>query len=351
MLERAAVARRFAAGDAWFASSPLYQVLARQVVCDNELLDLAAQVRAGQQPANMLMAATHLIVLKDPEQPFARFFASVRGDDAQPPAAAGGEFADFCRKHRATIVEILRTRLVQTNEASRGVSVRLAMHEVARRVPGPVTFLEIGPSAGIQLCFDQWAVELAGRRFGPDSAPLTLRADWRGDGPPPDLNQLPPIGQRLGVDLHPVDARDPDQRQWLQALIWPEHRDRIGQLRAALDAVADNPPTILQGDAIDLLPDLDASRLPDDIPLVVFHAMVRIHVPANRRNAFDRAIDALAQRRRLLHISLELPPADAPYDRTGHLLALRDSCGPDRDLALAEGHGRWIAPLPKAAAP
>ena len=115
MLDRATLTRRFAAGDTWFDSSPLYQVLARRVVDDDELLDLAAQVQAGQQPANMLMAATHLIVLRHREHPFARFFPSVR----------------------------------------------LAMHEVAQRVDGPITFLEVGPSAGIQLRFDHWALQLA----------------------------------------------------------------------------------------------------------------------------------------------------------------------------------------------
>jgi hypothetical protein len=77
--------------------------------------------------------------------------------------------------------------------------------------------------------------------------------------------------------------------------------------------------------------------------------MVRLHVPADRRAAFDTAIQDLGRRRRLLHVSLELPPRESAYDRTAHLLALRDSAGRDRDLALAEGHGRWIQPLSEPA--
>jgi hypothetical protein len=342
-LDRNALIRRFARGDAWFDTSPLYQVLARTVARDEALLDLAAEARPGQQPANMLMAATHLIVLEHPELPFARFFPSVRGDDAEPPEGAGAEFGAFCAEHRDALTATLRERLVQTNAPGRGVSVRLGMHEIGRRVRGPVVFLEIGPSAGIQLRFERWAVETAGRRFGPPDAPLTLRTQWRGDRPPPDLDQIPPISDRLGVDLHPVDATDPRERLWLRALVWPEHRDRLAELTAALDAVAADPPTILPGDAIELLPRL---ALPEDVPLVVFHAMVRIHVPADRRAAFDAAIAALADRRRLFAVSLELPPPDSPYDRKSALLALRDSGGEDRDLARVEGHGRWIQPLP-----
>jgi hypothetical protein len=346
MLDRDTLIRRFARGDAWFDTSPLYQVLSRAVAADEALLDLAAEARPGQQPANMLMAATHLLVLKDPGLPFARFFASVRGDDAEAPEGAGAEFAAFCAEHRDELTRILRERLVQTNAPGRGVAVRLAMHEIGRRVHGPVTFLEIGPSAGIQLRFDRWAVHTAGLRFGPPGAPVTLRPQWRSDQPPPDLDDIAPVRDRLGVDLHPVDASDPEQRLWLQALVWPEHRDRFAELATALDAVAADPPVIVRGDAIELLPRLDAERLADDIPLVVFHAMVRVHVSADRRAAFDAAIAALAGRRRVLHVSLELPPRDSPHDRSAPLLALRDSQAPDRDLARVEGHGRWIQPLP-----
>jgi hypothetical protein len=224
-------------------------------------------------------------------------------------------------------------------------AVRLAMHEVFQRIRGPVNFLEIGPSAGIQLRFDRWAVQTAGRRFGPAEAPLTLRPQWRADHPPPDLDRMPPVRERLGVDLHPVDATDPEQRLWLQALIWPEHRDRFAELATALDVVAADPPSILQGDAIEMLPLLDEERLADHSPLVVFHAMVRMHIPADRRAAFDAAIAALGRRRRVLHVSLEIPPQGSPYGPSAPLLTLRDSRGPDGDLALVEGHGRWIQPL------
>lgn len=345
MLDRETLIRRFAGGDEWFATSPLYRVLARTVAGDADLLDLAAETRPGPQPPNMLMAAVHLVVLRDPTLPFARFFQSVRGDDAEPPERAAAELGPFCAAHRDAIVEVLRERLVQTNVPGRGVAVRLAMHEITRRVAGPVTFLEIGPSAGIQLRFDRWALQTGASCFGPADAPLTLRSQWRGERPPPDLDRLPPIRERLGLDLHPVDVTDPEQRLWLQALVWPEHRDRLAQLTAALDDVAADPPTILKGDAIDALPGLDADGLADDVPLVVLHAMVRIHVPAARRGAFDAAIAALACRRRLLHVSLEIPPRDSGYERTAHLLALRDSAGAARDLALVEGHGRWIRPL------
>ena len=339
--EREQLRRRFAAGERWFHDSPLYQRLARAVSEDDELLALAEQARAGQQPTNLMMAATHLLVMDEPEHPFARFFPTVAGDRATAPDGAGEEYAAFCAEHHDVITTLLRTRLVQTNEPARATAVRLALHEVGRRLDGPAFLLEVGPSAGIQLCFDRWGVATGGRRFGPADAPLTVTTQWRTptSAAPPDLDDIALISGRLGLDLDPVDATDPEQRRWLQALVWPEHVERFAQLQQALASVALDPPEIVAGDAVDTLAGLDAERLPTDRPLIVFHSQVRIHVPAERRVAFDAAIDALAVRRRLLHVALEHRD-DGPA-----VLSLHDSAGEDVDLARAHGHGRWIAPI------
>jgi hypothetical protein len=333
-----ALRAQFAEGDRWFHDSPLYRTLCAVVARDDGLLALAAHARAGQQPLNLLMAATHMIVARDPEQPFARFFPTVTGARAQAPDGAAAEYPAFCAAHRDALKRLLETRLVQTNEPARATAVRYALHEIGRRTAGPVRFLEIGASAGIQLRFDRWAVRTGGRRFGPREAPLTVDTEWRGAAPPPDLDALAPIAERLGVDLHPVDATDPEERAWLRALVWPEHVDRHAQLGRALDAVAADPPEILAGDAIELLPRLDAERLGPGAELVVFHSMVRIHVPRERRAAFDAAIAALGARRRLFHVAFE------HRDRGPALLALEDSEGSDVVLARVHGHGRWLEP-------
>jgi hypothetical protein len=331
---------QFAAGDRWFNDSPLYQTLTATVAGDDALLEVASHARAGQQPLNLMMAATHRVLAREPTLPFARFFPTVVGAGAEPPAAAAAEYPGFCADHREALVELLETRLVQTNEPARATAIRYALHEVGRRSGGPVTFLEIGPSAGIQLRFDRWGVCAGGRRFGPADPPLTVQTEWRSAEGPPDLDAIVRIRERFGVDLHPVDATDPEERRWLQALVWPEHVDRYGQLGQALDAVAADPPEIIGGDAIELLPRLDAERIATDADLVVFHSMVRIHVPRERRRAFDGAIAALAQRRRLFHISLE------HSDRGPALLSLADSEGEDVTLARVHGHGRWLSPGP-----
>jgi hypothetical protein len=339
-VDPAVLRAQFGDGDRWFHDSPLYRVLSAVVARDDGLLELAGHARAGQQPTNLLMAATHMVVARDPSLPFARFFPTVAGAAAGPAPAAARQYPAFCAEHRPALVELLETRLVQTNEPARATAIRYALHEVGRRTTGPVTFLEIGPSAGIQLRFDRWGVRTGGMRFGPREAPVTVDTDWRATGGPPDLDVIVPIGERFGIDLHPVDASDPEERRWLQALVWPEHVDRHAQLGQALDAVAADPPEIIEGDAIEMLARLDGTRILPERDLVVFHSMVRVHVPRERRTAFDGAIDRLSERRRVFHISLEHGDDGPP------LLTLADSAGEDRVLARAHGHGRWIAPEP-----
>src|SRR4051812_10275001 len=148
MVDRETLVRRFGRGDTWFDTSPLYRVLSRTVAADDDLLELAAETRCGQQPANMLMAAVHLLVLKNPELPFARFFASVHGDDAEAPEGAASEFGAFCAEHRDAIAQILRERFVQPTPPARAPAVRRPMRGTARPSPGRAPFLGTGPSPG-----------------------------------------------------------------------------------------------------------------------------------------------------------------------------------------------------------
>jgi hypothetical protein len=55
---------------------------------------------------------------------------------------------------------------------------------------------------------------------------------------------------REGIDLSPLDVTKPTDRDWLEALVWPEQTDRLDVVRAAGDIVAQSRPTITAGDAV-----------------------------------------------------------------------------------------------------
>jgi len=112
-------------------------------------------------------------------------------------------------------------------------------------------------------------------------------------------------------NLNPIDVRDPDARQWLEALVWPENHRQRALLSAALADAAADPPAIWAGDAIDVLPWI-GRELPAGESRVVFHSATRMHVPADRLDAFDAAIAQLGDGGPLWWLSIEESPDPDP---------------------------------------
>jgi hypothetical protein len=339
------LAEHFAKGELIFTTSPLYRSLCRTVARDRPLLELLAQRRAGQQASYLFFGAVHYLLLAGAAHPLAAYYLFRPGPAAADPAGAGPALLDFCRAYRDELAELIRTRLVQTNVVKRSAGLRIALWAVGQRCARPVHLVEVGASAGIHLHVDRYRYVVGGRAFGRPDAAVTIETQWRGPGSPPDLDHVAVIASRTGVDLHPVQVTDPDQRLWLRALIWPENRHEADLLTAALDSVAADPPAILAGDAIDVCPGLGRS-LPAGEPRVVFHAATRMHVPEARRAAFDQAIDSIAEGGPLYHVWQE--PRSAPHHSlaggTGEMLAMHGP-GENRAVALArvDGHLEWEA--------
>ena len=340
-----ALARRFAfAGE--FNSSPLYRALGTVVASDDSLLRLASRARAGQYPTFLFFAAVQYLLLAGAEHELARFYPSIAGADALPPEGAGPAFVSFCATFGPELTALLETRLVQTNNVKRSMALRLGLAAIGRRVVSPVHLIEIGASAGVHLRCDRYGYHLGGRHFGDPRSPVQISSVWRSDRAVPDLDALPPLASVTGVDLHPLDATDVDDRRWLEALVWPENRHEADLLHRALGVVATDPPPIRAGDAIDVCPAL-AAELPAGEPRVVFLAATRLHVPADRRDAFDAAIESLGRNAPLYRVILEGPDDRSQAGPLSHegTLDLRSPDGSLCHLAIVDGHLESVEPL------
>jgi hypothetical protein len=111
--------------------------------------------------------------------------------------------------------------------------------------------------------------------------------------------------------------------------------------------VAADPPRIRGGDAIDLLPGT-GRELPAGAARVLFHAATRLHVPRDRRGAFDAAIRSLNGTGPLWWLSAEDIPDPDPRPqpaRHGAALLLRTPDGRRENLAVVDGHLRWLETL------
>jgi hypothetical protein len=341
------LAKHFRQAPGYFGTSPLYQALCPVVAVDEPLLELLTRRRSGQQPSFLLFAAVHALLLAGVDHGLREYYPSLVGEAARQPDGVGPVFLDFCRTHRAALEELIATRLVQSNVVRRAIGLRFALWAVGRRWAGPVHLVEVGASAGLLMNVDRYRFDIGGRRFGPPGASVTLDARWRGAGQLPDLDDVPRIVGKTGIDLNPIDLADTKARNWLRALIWPEQRSAAALLEAAVDEALAQPVTIIAGDAVEVCPVL-AGELPAGEARVVFHAATRMHVPAERRRRFDEAIDSLGAGGPLFHVWLE--PSGAPHHGypVSELAAIAMH-GPGDDAATAlvrvDGHLHWLAPV------
>jgi len=329
----------FFAANARRVGAPLYERLSQGIGGDEGLREFANGVRTGQPPANVLFAAVHFLLLRGAQHPLRNFYANLGG-------SASGEdpfpsFKDFVETHRGALAPLIASRVTNTNEVGRSALLAPAFRALAKEAGEPLHLIELGPSAGLNLVWDRYGVRY--RRgdevFSMDvpNAALTLECALRGDKLPP-LGTAPKIASRVGLERHPVDLSDPDVRDWLKALVWPDQVSRFAQLDKALGAIAHTKPNIRTGDALALLPDALAET-PEDQPVCVYHTMVIYQFSDEMREALDAILIVASLRRPVWRISLESAlSGDTPL----LLYSYRDGNKEKRTLALCHPHGAWL---------
>lgn len=300
--------------------SALYADWAAGAASDPDLLAVLARIPASRRQPPLVFAVTRL--LGAPEAPFP-------------------EWSAWLLAHADEVVAECARRIVQTNEPLRCAVLLPALS----LIDGPIALLEVGASAGLCLFPDRYSYRYRTaedvRRLDPadGASPVVLDCDVAGAPP----LRMPHIVARYGIDLQPLDARDPEDRRWLEGLVWPGERGRVDRVRAALDVAAADLPRLVAGDAADLLSDVAAALRADapDATLVVTTPGVLAHVP---RAARERIITAARRAGRwitldapALHDAWTTPPGDAVLHADGFALAL------DGDiLAAVDPLGGWI---------
>ncbi|MBV2358441.1 DUF2332 family protein [Thalassococcus sp. CAU 1522] len=226
----------------------------------------------------------------------------------------------------------------QTNEIRRSAALIAGAQVAAERFALPVVLSELGASAGLNLNWDRYALDLPGARIGPDDAPVVLRPNWTGPLPP---DAAPQVIERRGVDLMPIDAATDRGRLRLLSYLWPDQPHRLEMTNAALDLPI---PGIDRGDAVDWLADrLDSA--PDGALHLVQNTVAWQYFPADRQ-ARGEALMQQAGRDATPTRPLAWLQMETDGDTTGGrgaALTLRLWPG-DVTLMLGRGdfHGRWI---------
>src|SRR5207237_6193365 len=128
--------------------------------------------------------------------------------------------------------------------------------------------LELGPSAGLNLVWDRYRYKYASGSWGRAGAVLELAGEERGLVPADLLERPITVVRRRGVDLEPVDATTDEGARLLRCFVWADQSERLARLDRAIDALRLDPPTLIHGDYVDLLPSLVRDRVDGALTVV-----------------------------------------------------------------------------------
>jgi len=339
-VDKAAENFRYYASTVYPGRSPLYVSLAMRVAEDPELLTIAAKAWEKNALPNLFFSAVHFLLLKGEHHQLTAFYPSLNNSSKHYDLAYP-YFRSFVLEHENEIEGIITARFVQTNEVGRCAILVPAFELVARQAKNrPLALIEIGSSAGLTLLWDRYHYQYnKNLQCGDPDSPVQVECLLRGEKRPPVPNRFPEIASRLGVDLNPLDINDPENVQWLRALIWPEHRKRANQLELAIQLAKRTPPQIVRGDALELLPSL-IKRVRDDIQLCTFHSFTLSLASGKPRERLELMLAKASEKRHLFHVSFEWPKnSETPLLS---LASLNNRENIEKVLARSNAHGEWL---------
>ena len=294
----ARVYRRFGEVDA-AETSPLYERVAVALSESEEALRAIETAPARKRHPTVILAALHDLALAGRAPALAEAYAAADGD------AAAGAAIDTLLRMTDAVVAIAARRHTRTNETGPCAVLYPAIAEAARRVgANAVGLIDVGRSAALNLNVDRVGITYSnGQSLGDPSSPVRLSASVVGDRPIP-ARAMPEVVARIGVDVDPVDVTDADDARWLRACQWPDQPERIARLDAELALAATAPPLLLQGDAVEALPDAFA-RVPADALPVVITTWTLSRLTLESRLRFLHRLDEAAAGRAVAWVSVE----------------------------------------------
>ena len=179
----------------------------------------------------------HDLVLRHPDLPAARWYASVVGRHGLPSGDPWPEVRATLLDHRDELTDVIATRPprpTRSTAPSTSPPGSPGPQRTSRTLPALV---ELGASAGLLLALDRYDTALT-RDDAPAPAMATLprrcaagaRTAPRSPGPGHPADRLP--GR---ADLDPVDLHDAEAVRWLEARLWPDVAGRVERFTAAVD--------------------------------------------------------------------------------------------------------------------
>jgi hypothetical protein len=260
------------------------------------------------------------------------------------PYALSGDWEDFrsaLEARRDFLARFVREQAVQTNEVQRCFALLPAFLVLAAEHGAEkLDLVELGPSAGLNLLWDRYAYAYRAGRWG--SSDLLLRGVEYVPVPQEALARRPAVRRRLGIDLNPVDVTSEHGARLLHAFIWPGRFERAQRLRRAIAILRREPPTLVRGDYVELLPTVLAER-DDDALTIVFQTASTGYIGRERRAELRGLLESAGRDGALGWISTRAVEELEEDRHDSYELEIGLWPGGERRFLLrCDFHGNWI---------
>jgi hypothetical protein len=247
-------------------------------------------------------------------------------------------FRDVLLERGDWIRHFVEEQGVQTNEVQRCFGLLPGFLSV---VDGrPLDVIELGPSAGLNLCWPSYRYRYAAGSWGPEGSALELAGEELPGPPAGLLGVRPAVRRRIGIDLNPVDVTSEHGARLLQAFVWADQTARLERLRRAIEVLRAGPPELVRGDYVELLPQLLADRDREALT-VVFQIASTPYVAEEGRRRIHTALRQAGRGGSLAFLNATRPAQGWQGD--GYGLELQAWPGERRHIGHLDFHGEWLS--------
>jgi hypothetical protein len=252
----------------------------------------------------------------------------------------GGEASwdDPLEEHRDFLREFVATQGVQTNEVQRSWILLPLLLRVAQRMDAETfDLVELGPSAGLNLVWDRYRYRYDAGEWGREDAVLGFEGEERRPVPGDLLELRPIVCGRIGIDRSPIDVTTEEGARLLRSFVWAGQEGRMERLDRAIEAVRADPPELVRGDYVEVLPEVLAAQ-PRDALTIVFQTASFGYIGDEGRARVRAVLEEAGVNRQLAFISTGKP-------RDGNDWGLRIVYWPDGErefVGHADFHGSWL---------
>ncbi|KMN38543.1 DUF2332 domain-containing protein [Lysinibacillus sp. LK3] len=315
-------------------SSPLYAYWSKEIAEDRELLTLMQSIPGSQPKPNMFFASVQYLAFKK-NHPLKSYY-SIFDRSENYLEASFFTLKEFVRLNEEALVECFQTKLVQTNELNRSSYLYPIFSEIAHKTEKPLTLIEIGTSAGLLLNLDHYKYEIKETEqilhFGDFESSVVVYAENIGKS----LTAIKPfeVSERVGIDLNIVDLNKEEDYEWMQALIWPEQKDRKELLRKVSQLNKNISKKLYAGDFLQLIPSF-IKNIDDGTQVIIFHTHVANQFNESLKINLLTMINNMSEQHPIYHVYNNM------FDRHLHIDYITHSKTEEKKIIKEiDGHGK-----------